>query len=296
MNTASMPPYEALARRSKTVQTAAGTLFYYDTYSAGGEEPKPALILIHGLGDEADSFRHIIPLLAERYRVLALDLPGFGRSSARNISLTQHRNAVLRLLEISGAAILAGSSMGGIIAELAAMKKPELVRALIFIDGGLPLAAKLNPGLLVMALPFFGRRFYRGLRGKPDAAYETLRPYYADLDALGEDDRRFLYNRVAARVNSGAQEKAYFASLRSLIWHTVFGGGRFRRFFARFRGSITIIWGEQDAVFTPEAAALMRKLRPDAAFSLIPGAGHLPHQEKPAETAGASLALRLRFA
>jgi pimeloyl-ACP methyl ester carboxylesterase len=40
------------------------------------------LLLVHGLGDEADSWRHVLLPLAERYHVVAPDLPGFGRSES----------------------------------------------------------------------------------------------------------------------------------------------------------------------------------------------------------------------
>jgi len=50
-------------------------------------------------------------------------------------------------------------------------------------------------------------------------------------------------------------------------------------------------WGEKDRVFPPEKNVLFRGLRPNAKFTLIPGAGHLPHQEKP----DASAAEILRF-
>jgi pimeloyl-ACP methyl ester carboxylesterase len=46
-------------------------------------------------------------------------------------------------------------------------------------------------------------------------------------------------------------------------------------------GKIAMLWGEQDRVFLPKRAELLLRLRPDASFTFIAGAGHLPHQEKP---------------
>jgi pimeloyl-ACP methyl ester carboxylesterase len=56
-----------------------------------------------------------------------------------------------------------------------------------------------------------------------------------------------------------------------------------------FRGDIAAIWGERDVVFPLKKADPFRRLRPDAVFSVISGAGHLPHQEKPGETAAIML-------
>src|SRR5262249_23553637 len=52
-------------------------LHYYEA----GAPDAPPLILIHGLGDEADTWRHVLIPLSQQYRVIALDLPGFGRSA-----------------------------------------------------------------------------------------------------------------------------------------------------------------------------------------------------------------------
>jgi pimeloyl-ACP methyl ester carboxylesterase len=283
-----MKPWPALAPLSKTLRLRdAEMIFYYDTHGTPAPgSPKPALILIHGLGDEADSWRHLIPLLSGTFRVLAPDLPGFGRSAAPGrIGVKGHAAAIRALLEETGPAILAGSSMGALIAEATALAWPGLVRGLVLLDGCIPMAAGLNPQLIRAALPVIGERWYRAFRNNHEGAWQSLFGYYADLAGLPEADRRFLRERVIARVESSAQERAYFALLRSLLWVSAFQSGRFAGFLPRFSGKILVIWGAQDRVLPPESSRLIRALRPDAAFCLIPGAGHLPHQEQPGETA-----------
>jgi pimeloyl-ACP methyl ester carboxylesterase len=278
------------------------TIFYYDTQNtsiqnepaadepAPSESAKPALILIHGLGDEADSWRHLIPLLSGTFRTLAPDLPGFGRSRAPgHIGIKRHIAAILALLAKTGPAILAGSSMGAIVAQGTAMTRPDLVRGLILMDGCIPMAADLKAGLLLSALPFIGKKWYRAFRNNHEGAWRSLFGYYADIWGLPEADRQFLRERVIARVESSSQERAYFASLRSLLVIHAVSPRRFARFLPRFSGKILVIWGAQDTVLPSESSRLIKKLRPDAGFSLIPGAGHLPQQEKPKETAEAIL-------
>jgi pimeloyl-ACP methyl ester carboxylesterase len=291
-----MKPWPALAPLGRVLRLRGGkeTVFFYDTVDNPAARPhgpaKPALILIHGLGDEADSWRHIIPLLSGAFRVLAPDLPGFGRSAARGrVSMKRHIDAVLALLAETGPAILAGSSMGALVAEGAAMARPDLVRSLIFLDGCIPAPAAFNTGLLRMALPFIGKKWYRAFRNDHEGAWRSLFGYYADITGLPEADRCFLRDRVIARVESSAQERAYFASLRSLILINAIHTRRFVRFLPAFPGKILVIWGAEDKVLPPESSRLVRKLRSDAAFSRIPGAGHLPHQEKPEETAAVIL-------
>lgn len=264
------------------------TLFYYDTQGPG----TPAVMLIHGLGDEADSWRHLIPRLGPYYRVLALDLPGFGRSRTRSSSsLKQHTQAVLRLLEETGPAVLVGSSMGSIIAEAGAFARPDKVKGLILLDGCFPMGRNLDPRRMLSALPWVGKKWYRRLRRDHLAAYRSLYGYYGDLDGLPEEDRQFLRERVIARVESPTQERAYFGSLRSLVWTHLCAVSRFSMQIRTFPGFILIIWGEKDRILPLHTADTLRSLRPDAEYRVIPGAGHLPHQEKPEETADAILAV-----
>jgi pimeloyl-ACP methyl ester carboxylesterase len=292
------------------------TLFYYASGGGPARKPdagagveKPLVVLIHGLGDEADSWRGLIPLLAERCRVLAPDLPGFGRSAAPgSIGVKRHVRAIIRLLEEEGAgkenpAVLAGNSMGALIAEEAAVSRPDLAKALILIDGCFPLAAKPDRGLLFLCLPFLGKRWYRRFRRDHDAAYRSLFPYYADFGAMGETERHFLRERVIERVESAPQERAYFASLRSMVWVSLASGRRYLEKLGVFlrngagpaRGTgdasekLLMIWGGQDRITPQSSAKLLREAFPEAAFTVIEGAGHLPHQEKPAETAAAML-------
>jgi pimeloyl-ACP methyl ester carboxylesterase len=284
-----MTLWPALAASAKQLSLQGGRerIFYYD--SAPESSAKTAVILIHGLGDEADSWRRLIPLLnAAGFRTLALDLPGFGRSvTPGRISLKGHIAAVLKLLEEAGPAVLAGSSMGAIVAEGTAFKRPDLVKGLILVDGCLPMSTSLGPGMIRSALPFAGKKWYRAYRTNPESAYHSLYTYYSDLERMHEADRRFLRERVMARVESVTQERAYFATLRSLIRTHLTMKKAFTRGLAAFPGKLLILWGDQDHVLPVDSASCIRELRPDAAFTLIPASGHLPQQENPAETAKA---------
>jgi len=261
-----------------------GELFYYDNNAAD----KPAIVLIHGLGDEADTWRHIFPLLSGAgYRVIAPDLPGFGRSNWKGrISVRGHCNAVIRLLAETGAAnaqqpaALAGSSLGAGIAEMVACRRPDLVKALVLIDGCLPFRSR-GSGFFLLGMPVIGTSWYRSFRSNHEAAWKSLYPYYGDLDGMSAADKDFLRERVIARVESANQERGYFATLRSMNTFPFFGERALTRKIKTFPGKIAILWGEKDNVFPPKKAAIFRSLRPEASFTPIGGAGHLPHQEKP---------------
>ena len=297
-----MKPWPSLAGKAScltNVSRPGETLFFFDSAPPGYAAPSgesasalsnsPLIVLIHGLGDEADSWRHIIPLLNARgYRVLALDLPGFGRSlSSSKISVKNHTAAVIQLIEAVAPkcpVYLAGNSMGAMIAEMAAFKKPELVRGLILISGSVP-GGPSNPGFLALAKLLFSRKWYRSYSGQTEKAWASLYPYYADLDNMPADDKDFLKERVMARVESPTQEKAFFATQRSLIWAYIFAAVGFARKIRKYPGEILLIWGEKDRIIPLSSTKVFMALRSDIKLEIIPGAGHLPQQEKPEETA-----------
>ena len=265
-------------------------LFYYD-YGPQNNKDKPLLVLIHGLGDEGDTWRHVIqPLGDAGYRTLALDLPGFGRSVTNKRSgLTAHRDAVLELAETVAEKneqcfVLIGSSMGCAIAEAAALVNNR-VKALLLLDGCYPLESSGSPQVLLMALPFIGKKWYRSFRTDPERAWQSLFSYYADIQSLSEEDREFLRRRVMDRVCSVSQERGYFSSLRSMIFQGL--RSSYYRRIKSWPGKIAMIWGEKDQVMPKSQAESFIKLRGGNTTELftIPGAGHLPQQEKPAETA-----------
>ena len=291
-----MRPWPALAGRAFCLSSFPGeTIFFFDSAPADKThslDSPPVFVLIHGLGDEADSFRHIIPLLnATGFRVLVPDLPGFGRSVAKGrINLKNHAAAVLRLIEAvippnsQSPVFLAGNSLGALVAEAAAFRKPNLIRGLVLIDGSIP-GGPSNPGLIALAKLLFSRKWYRSYRGAPKDAWASLYPYYADLESMPPEDKEFLQERVMARVESPTQERAFFATQRSLIKAFILSSAWFARKIRSYNGKILLIWGEKDRIIPLSSTEKIRKLRPDIRLEVIPGAGHLPHQEKPAETA-----------
>jgi len=251
----------------------------------------PTILLIHGLGDDADSWRHLVPLLhSSGYRVLALDLPGFGRSVAGGkLSIKSYVNTVFKLLDAlklhpETPVFLAGSSMGAAIAEAAALQKPERIRALILLNGSIP-GGPQKIGIAALAKLLLGKRSFRAYHENPERAWASLYPYYTDLDGMPSSDKEFLRKRVMERVGSPAHERSYFAVQKSIVSTFALTASRFARKIRASKNDILLLWGEDDKVLPFAPAKAFAKLRSGIELHTIPGAGHLPHQEKPAETA-----------
>ena len=271
--------------RTLAVPGVSDGLFLYDSgvesAARDGQAPYP-VILVHGLGDEADTWRHLFPRLARRTRTLAPDLPGFGRSCASaRATMNLHAEAVVAVLRETGKAVLVGNSLGAAVAELVAFRAPELVAALALVDGGLPSAGKLSPALLASLVPGAVERPYRAWRNDHEGAYKTLEPYYTSLAGLGRDDRDFLKRRVIARVESESQCRAYGSSFRSYLHEALFRGSLYARRLARSGIPLLVAWGERDRVIPVSSREPILSIRPDARTALIPDCGHLPQQEAP---------------
>jgi pimeloyl-ACP methyl ester carboxylesterase len=263
-------------------------LFHYDS----GEEGKPPLLLVHGLGDDADTWRRVWARLSERYRLVAPDLPGFGRSPGMKCPSPPRLCAVLvELMDVLGIgkAGLVGNSLGATLAQFIAIGHPERVARLVAVDGSLTPLPSVSPDILGMLLPFVGKARFHRLAQSPDAAYASLGDYYEDLDALPKSDRDFLYRRVNDRVSSPTQRRAYFSVIRhDILWM----GLNSRRFAASVAGIVVptlYVWGEADLVMPLSIGQAVAKLQAGSRLVIIAGSGHLPHQERPEEFVDALL-------
>jgi pimeloyl-ACP methyl ester carboxylesterase len=287
--TTPMPPAAAITHLSRTLTLEPGLRIHY--YEAGAPSAPP-LVLIHGLGDEADTWRHVLEPLAATYRVIAPDLPGFGRSShpRRAYSLGFFARTLAQLLAGLGVerATLVGSSMGAAIAQRIALGQPDRVTRLVLLDGALPVGQSGRPPATLwwFLTPGVGELAYTSLRRSQDQAYATLRPYYADLDALPEQDRAFLRERVWARVWSSGQRRAFLSTLRWLAVERVLRARELRARLAGLHVPTLLVWGEHDQVVARAEGEALAALLPNARLELIAGAGHLPQQERPAEVVG----------
>src|SRR5690349_19627503 len=115
-----------------------GVPVHYIDYGGNG----PIVVLVHGLGGAAINWMAAAPLLAERTRVVALDLAGFGRTPSLGRPTTVEASAKLLVDFVTrlfaGPVILVGNSMGGLVTMLAAAAQPDRVAGTVLVDPALP--------------------------------------------------------------------------------------------------------------------------------------------------------------
>jgi len=279
-----MQAWPSLKHKSHQARSLANNLSIF--FFEDGEENAQTLILIHGLGDEADTWRHVISALAKDYHVIALDLPGFGRSSQpdRDYSPEFFMSTIISLMDKLSIdkTILMGSSLGGILSHGLAINYPNRFSGLILVGGALLQSSALHDwSLKLMGIPMIGEWLYTRLRKDPQAAYDSLRNVYHDLDALPEEDRKFLFERVNQRVWSNEQRRAYFSTLRKLAPWAKAKQKNLKNKLENLTPPTLVIRGEHDSLFSDENAKEIIELQPNTAKVTIDNVGHLPHQENP---------------
>lgn len=256
--------------------------------------PGPVALLIHGTGASTHSWRGLMPLLTPHFTVVAMDLPGHaftGTPPAAQLSLTGMARAVSTLVVHLGLEVdlVVGHSAGAAIGARAVLDGLLAPKGLAAINGAfLPLAGL--PGLvfppvarLMAATPLASQLFAR--RHWDRAAVEKLiGGTGSTLDAHGLS----LYGSLVrdARHAAGALGMMARWDLQPLA-----------RDLARLQTPLAMIVGSNDRAVPPRDAQRVRRLLPAAtpcAVTTVQGAGHLVHEERPAEVAQWLLAAAAR--
>lgn len=255
------------------------------------------VLLLHGLGGNSITWHGVAPALAAELglRVLALDLPGFGasRSGQRAISLRVLANVVDTVMLAEGLPgarwVLAGNSLGGLLALELACRFPERVAAVNLAALALPLAWGRQQGGLrdvwqyvPVALPWQGRRLvarYVNARGVPGVVDDPVKLLFRDparLDPVLRDrliavsEYRLTWAEEAAAAYEGATRSL---GLR-LLWPALAA-----RNIRRVRLPVQSIYGSHDPLYPPAAWEYLERLRPDWAHVRLADIGHVPQLE-----------------
>jgi len=115
----------------------AAAVVTVDTSASGAGST--VFVLVHGIGVSSRYFERLVPALAEEGRVIAVDLPGFGKAKplrrVRGFSIADFADSVARALDGLGVAdaVIVGHSMGTQVAVALGARRPDLVRGLALL-------------------------------------------------------------------------------------------------------------------------------------------------------------------
>ena len=260
-------------------------------YLEGGEGRD--LVLLHGRGHASTTWYPLLPALTSRFRVIAIDLPGFGHSGPAPFHSDEPEDALAyfvlpieRRLEAMGilSPIIVGHSLGGLVSLELALRGRIRPSHLVLIG-----SMGLGPEMLPVARAFFqagperltkrlGKLVNRLSRG-PGRMSETV----SRLNDLEVE----LYTLHGSRRHP-AQAFKVLAPTVSPIFHR---GERL----SDVSPPSLLIWGDRDEVFPVEVATRAAERMSRSELLVLP-AGHAPHWEQPELITEHIMAFADRFA
>ena len=255
-----------------------------------GDPAAPAVVFLHGLGASKVSLLPTIAGLASEYRVIAMDFPGFGKSSAplnARYDAAWLCDSALAAMDGAGVeqAAVVGNSMGGRVAVELALRHPDRVSALglltpaVAFDEYKLVRPLLN--LLRFDLPF-------GAAPWPLAAGAAKRAIDAGLRSMFADPTRVpAANLAAARddfirlmANRG-RRMAFMACTRRL---GLDAPASFWRRLSELSVPSLWIFGDCDRLVSHAYAETVRAQLPAATVEVWEDCGHVPQFEHPIQT------------
>ncbi len=236
------------------------------------------LVLLHGFGGSTLSWSAVLPELARQRRVVAIDLNGFGfterpRDPGR-YTLRGQGELVLAVLDSLGIAnaTFAGHSYGGAISLHLASTHPERVDALLLVDNAMPRYAAARRSrlfhwrpladLFVRSLALGNRNIARGLR---EAYFDDAKVTPALVRAYAERLRIEGVKDAFYGLTAPSKEPPVDLDLATIAQPAL------------------VVWGKEDELIDVAGAEEHVRDMPRARFVALPGCGHSPMEECPAD-------------
>ncbi len=264
-------------------------------YTDTGNPQKPPLVFIHGAFASTVSWDELLPHLAADYHLIALDMVSHGFTDrvldATTISIdfvVTHLKGFLDALHLSNV-VLVGNSLGCMIANVFAFQFPAYVKGLVLLDGGLS----------VTPIPV------KEIKGAPQLAATKITYYVGDavFPIIGKKMIRDWYTRclhdpvliTPARMEKNMIPLRQKHSIKALnvLLRVLFQFGDAQKYaelkteehLRSFQAPVLVIWGDSDRVLPRWIGEEMVKYLPHGRLEILSNCGHLPQEEKPAETA-----------
>jgi pimeloyl-ACP methyl ester carboxylesterase len=255
------------------------------SYYQSGEKGKP-VILLHGGGMDSAmlSWREVLPVLGDHFRIFAPDWPGYGDSQelSRPYALDRLKSILKGLVDHWGVerASLVGLSMGGGAALGFTLAFPQQVEKLVLVDSyGLRKKASNHPlSYFNVQVPLTRRLMWRGIRKDKGLIRAVLRNIFANPDRI--TDR--IVDEIFAAVQNPAGERAFYAYQKhEMTWKG------FRNCFVdrlpEIHQPTLFVHGEKNSLAPIEMIQQAVERMPDAKLAAMPDTGQWAPREYPEE-------------
>lgn len=240
---------------------------YYEFHGQGD-----ALILIRGLGSNADHWYPQLPDLSGHFRVITFDNRGIARSSDPGGAFTikdmaEDTIGLMDALGIKQAHVL-GVSMGGMIAQEMAIAHPQRVRSLILV------VTHCGGKHQVMADDSVRRKLQRMVgEGTLEARTDAIDAFFAYQTI--EERPQVVQTFANVSMQHPAGPRILQRQLEAVAGHDTYDR------LERIKAPALVLAGEQDALIPPENADILADRIPNAKSRVVPGGGHQILVEQP---------------
>ena len=259
-------------------------------YRDEGDLYKPAIILLHGFNGSLFNFERMVPLLSKEFRLISIDLPGFGLTGAVPSMDYSTQNSILVINELTSYLgmekfSIAGNSMGGGIAWRYALENPEKTQSLVLLaSSGIysseerlqieeseresPLVWKLmRSNFVSYFLSLYTPKFFatQGLKTSvydPNLATEEIANQFHEL-TLMQGSREAILSRFSKQNYSNEKPDIL----------------------KKIQAPTLIIHGREDNIISFKSSINLDQYIQNSQLVIYPKIGHLPMYETPARVA-----------
>ena len=214
----------------------------------------PLLLLVHGMAGSSETWRHVMPALAERFRVLAPDLLGQGQSDKPrgDYSLGAHANTLRDLMDSLGheRATVVGQSLGGGVAMQFVYQFPELCERLVLVDSG-GLGREVTFYLRMLTVPGFESVFPLFCTPRLRNAGNRVATWLGRAGARSTPASQEIWRSYASLADAESR-RAFFRSLREVIDFDGQAVSALRRLYRAAQLPTLIVWGRAGPVHSGE--------------------------------------------
>lgn len=233
-----------------------------------GEDNGPNLILVHGLGSQAERWSDVLPYLSRNYHVIAPDLIGFGFSDKPQVDYTPKFFVkfvfdFLEELKIKET-ILIGSSLGGqIVAESAAASENDTIQKIVLVSPTGTMRTT-NPTLDAYVMAALYPR------------YDSIRTAYQMMSGKNNNIENVTIERFRTAMSQPNAKMSFLSSVISFKhWPAI------TQRLQLISAPTLLIWGRNDSMIPIDFANDYVSGLKNCQFEVMEGCGHRPHVEEP---------------
>ena len=255
-----------------------------------GKAESPVIVLLHGFNGSLFNFERLVPLLVNDFRLISIDLPGFGLTGAipsANYTTESFMDTVTSLTNQLGIEkfLIAGNSMGGGVAWRYTLEHPAKVEGLILL-------ASSGVGSKEDVKKFEERENNPPIVWKlmNSTLFKKFLNYYTPKFFATEGLKRSVYDQKFADADHANQfhDLVLLQGSRNAILSMTMGGRRQMygpESLSKITSPTLVIHGEEDNIIGFERSSVFKENIDNAEIKIYPEIGHLPMYEDPVRTA-----------